>query len=88
MINELSTEACPADQYGTDERGRVASLCADLEDRYELPLGDGIYVGLCHSDTVQVEVKYRGGWKSVVNQSPAVVEVSSNISDASVMHCR
>lgn len=40
MINELSTEACPADQYGTEERRRSAGLV----DRYDLALGDGMYV--------------------------------------------
>lgn len=40
MINELSTEACPSDQYGTEERRRSAGLV----DRYDLAFGDGMYV--------------------------------------------
>lgn len=42
-----------------------SSIQAGLEDKYEFPLGDGMY-GLCHS--LQVKVKSTGGQMLVLNQ--------------------
>lgn len=56
-INDVSTEAFPADQYGTDERRRSSGLV----DGFDLALVDGMYVGLCHRDSILSKVKFSSG---------------------------
>lgn len=64
MINEPSE---PIDRAGPGVGGGAA-CSPPRDDRYELLSGDGMYVGLCHRVSVQVEVKSRGGRTVEVNQ--------------------
>lgn len=56
-INDVGTEAFSADRYGTDERRRSSGLV----DGFDLALVDGMYVGLCHGDSVPSMVKFSSG---------------------------
>lgn len=55
-INDVSTEAFPADQYGTEERRSSGPV-----DGFDLALVDGMYVGLCHRNSVRSKVKFSSG---------------------------
>lgn len=87
MINELSTAQRPAQPINTAQMrggggagdGGAASLRTGLEAGYELLLGYGMRVGLCHRERVQVEVKCRGGRTLVVNISDSLSIMSINI---------
>ncbi len=58
---------------------------AGLEDKYELPVRYGMYVGLCHRQSVQVEVKSSDGQMLMFKSSPVVLVMGYNVSYASAL---